>query len=254
VTAWPWRRREPVRERHLGDRVPGGGWRGAVSGDSAVDSVIRHEPERSRRTPAIAGWSVAAVIGSLALTAVVEPVAAAAQHPDWPCQQLLVPEIGPATIWSGPSVDALPHTAVDPAIEQLAAELAARKTPLEQAKAKIDDYAKGLPAAQRNEQLTRLFAETLAIINRDRDSIIAGIKRYARGQKALAERISKSNRQLTELASDQIQQRATLSAQRDWALRIYRDRRSSLTYLCEQPDLLEKRAFTLARAIAAHLD
>jgi hypothetical protein len=216
--------------------------------------MIRDKPERSRRARIICGWSLAVVTGLLAWTATVRPATAAAQEPDWPCQQLLVPDIGPATIWSGPSVDTLPHTVVDPAIRQLAAEFAARKTPLDQAKTKIDDFAKGLPADHRDEQLTRLFAETLAIINQDRGSIIAGIKRYARGQRALADRINESNQKLTQLASDQVQERDTLSAQRDWALRIYDDRRSSLTYLCQQPDLLEKRAFTLARAIAAHLD
>ena len=43
-------------------------------------------------------------------------------------------------------------------------------------------------------------------------------------------------------------------AQRDWDMRIYGDRRSSLSYLCEQPVLLEKRAFVVAKAIAAHLE
>ena len=216
--------------------------------------MIRHEPERSRRARAILGCSVASATGLLMLMMAVGPAAADAEYADWPCQQPLVPEIGPGAVWSGPSISALAPAAVDPTIRHFAADLAARRTPLEQAKAKIDDFASGLPAEHRNEQLTRLFAETLAIINHDLGSIIGGLKRYARGQQALADRITASNQRLTQLASDQVQERDALSAQRDWDLRIYRDRQSSLPSLCEQPDVLEKRAFTLGRAIAAHLD
>jgi hypothetical protein len=43
-------------------------------------------------------------------------------------------------------------------------------------------------------------------------------------------------------------------ARRSWDMRLYEDRRDSLTYLCEQPVLLEQRAFALARAIAGHLE
>ena len=49
-------------------------------------------------------------------------------------------------------------------------------------------------------------------------------------------------------------ERESLIAERDWDIRIYDDRRGSLTYLCEQPVLLEQRAFTLARTIVSHLE
>jgi hypothetical protein len=216
--------------------------------------MIRRESERSRQGRGILVWSVASVTGLMMLATTVGPAAADTEDADWPCQQLLVPHIGWGAVWSGPSIDALPSGAVDPAIQRLAIDLAARKTPIEEAKAKIDAFAKGLPAEHRNEQLTRLFAETLAIVNHDLGSIVGGLKRYARGQQALAERISATNDKLSQLASDQIQERDALATQRDWDMRIYGDRRSSLSYLCEQPYVLEKRAFTLGRTIAAHLE
>ena len=49
-------------------------------------------------------------------------------------------------------------------------------------------------------------------------------------------------------------ERDTLIAERDWDVRIYDDRRGSLSYLCEQPVLLEQRAFALARTIVSHLE
>ncbi len=214
---------------------------------------MRHDLSTIRGLRGGAGALAAALAGLLVLTS-ARPAAAAAATADWPCQQRLVPEIAAGMIWPGPPLNSVPAEVDDPTIRHLAGELAARRTPLEQASTQIDQFANGLPAEQRKQRLTQLFAETLAVINRDRGSIIGGIKKYSQGQQALADRITTSNQQLTELASDQVQERDALAAQRDWDLRIYRDRKSSLSYLCEQPVLLEKRAFAVAKAIAGHLE
>jgi hypothetical protein len=181
------------------------------------------------------------------------PAAAATDDPDWPCTQRLVPEIAPAMIWSGPPLDAVDGPA-SPVVDQLAATLSARRVPIHDAEAQVGDFASTLADQQRDEQLTRLFARMLEIINHDRSSIIQGIGKYARGQRALAKTIGEANERLNELPKDQVHEREALIAERDWDIRIYDDRRSSLTYLCEQPVLLEQRAFALARAIASHLD
>jgi septal ring factor EnvC (AmiA/AmiB activator) len=216
--------------------------------------MIRQEFKRRCQPSAEHSWRMASLTGLWLLTGCLLPAAVSAADPDWPCQQRLVPDIAAGMIWSGPPLDPKAKAADDPEIRHLAGDLAARRTPLEQATAKVDQFASGLPAGHRNEQLTRLFGQTLAILNHDRSSIIGGIKKYARGQEALAQRISATNEKLAQLASDQAQERDALAAQREWDMRIYSDRRSSLSYLCEQPVLLEKRAFTLARAIAAHLE
>ena len=45
--------------------------------------------------------------------------AAAAEDPDWPCVQRLMPEISPATVWGGPPLDdAAPAWRETPAIRQ----------------------------------------------------------------------------------------------------------------------------------------
>ena len=180
-------------------------------------------------------------------------VAATAEDPDWPCVQRLVPEVAAAMIWPGPPLEEAPAEA-SPAVERLVGELAARRVPLADAEQQIEAFADTLAAEQKVAQLTRLFADTLAIINRDRSSIIQGIRKFAHNQQALAERITANGEQLGALTADQIAERAALMAARQWDLRLYEDRRSSLTYLCEQPVLLEQRAFALARAIAAHLE
>jgi hypothetical protein len=193
------------------------------------------------------------LLAALLVAASLAAAAATGEDPDWPCIQRLVPEIAPGVIWAGPPLHSVEEEA-DPAIDQLAGELAARRVPIKAAAAQVEDFAKTLAHEQKNEQLTWLFARTLAIINSDRSSIIQGIRKYARGQRALAQTITEKNERLSELPRDQVVERDTLIAERDWDIRIYDDRERSLTYLCEQPVLLEQRAFALARTIASHLE
>jgi hypothetical protein len=194
------------------------------------------------------------LLAALLLAGLSAPVAAATgEDPDWPCVQRLVPKIAPAVIWPGPPIEQVNGPA-DPRIDELAGELSARRVPLEEARAQIDAFAASLNDAQKNEQLTKLFVRTLEIINNDRSSIIEGIKKYARGQRALAQSINEKNERLIDFPKDQVLERETLVAERDWDVRIYDDRARSLTYLCEQPVLLDQRAFALARTIAEHLE
>jgi hypothetical protein len=178
--------------------------------------------------------------------------AATGENPDWPCVQRLVPEIAAGVVWAGPPLDAAPAEPT-PTIEALATELAARRVPLQDAIAQIDAFAATLDPNAKEKNLTQLFARILEIINRDRSSIIQGIGKYARGERALAHTIAEKNAQIAALASDQIGERDALVSERDWDLRIYDDRQRARTYLCEQPVLLEQRAFALGRAIAGHL-
>ena len=62
--------------------------------------------------------------------------------PDWPCQQVKVPELSVAAIWPEP----LPEKTADPAsdvpgLSDLVAKLAARKTPMEEAEKDIAAFA-----------------------------------------------------------------------------------------------------------------
>jgi hypothetical protein len=46
-------------------------------------------------------------------------------------------------------------------------------------------------------------------------------------------------------------ERDDLQEVQDWDTRIFEERRHQLTYVCEQPALLEKRAFTIGRKIGS---
>lgn len=172
--------------------------------------------------------------------------AAASDDPDWPCIQRLVPRISAAQVWGGPE----PEPALwqgDIEVSRLASKLAARRTPLNETEKLVEDFAEAQPKQALNEKLTALFGRTLQVINQDRASIIAGIKRFAKRQRQLAERIRETRAKLRDgngtASDDELRELLT------WDLRIFDEREKSMTYLCEQPVLLEQRAFALGRTI-----
>ncbi|HEX6142236.1 MAG TPA: hypothetical protein VFZ01_05940 [Geminicoccaceae bacterium] len=181
----------------------------------------------------------------------------AAEDPEWPCVQRLVPELSPAMIWAGPPLGQTEAWDEDPVVRDLAPELAARRVPLDDAVARVAEVAQSLDPASRERTLTLLFAGVLEIIDRERRSIIAGIKRFATSQAGLGERIRTTNDELRQLtggdAAAEEMRRQALRERRDWDIRIFDERQRSLPYLCEQPVLLEQRAFALGRAIAGEL-
>ena len=190
------------------------------------------------------------------MTMLSESTLAAAQDadPDWPCVQRLLPEVAGSMIWAGPPLDEVAEANADKSLEALAGELAARRVPIEDAERQIEAFAEPLASDDKADRLTHLFKATLEIINKDRTSIINGIKKFSRGQRTLADKITEKNRELETIDRSEILKRDTLTAERDWDIRIFEDRRQSLTYLCEQPVLLEQRAFALARSIANHIE
>ena len=71
---------------------------------------------------------------------------------------------------------------------------------------------------------------------------------------SLADKIGRLAGDLSALPASDAAKREELEQQRLWDIRIYEDRERSLTYICEQPVLLEQRVFALAREIMNHLE
>lgn len=179
------------------------------------------------------------------LSAPAGAMAASSQDPDWPCIQRLVPRIAAAQVWAGPEPTAWQG---DLEVDRLAAKLAARATPIGETEKLVEDFVEAQPKAEANDKLTALMGRTLEIINRDRASIIAGIKRFSLRQRALAERIRETRASLKETAASAALS-TDMAEQLSWDLRIFDEREKSMTYLCEQPVLLEQRAFALGRTL-----
>jgi hypothetical protein len=204
--------------------------------------------------------AIAALFGtqiSVALASVAADVVRRDQDPDWPCVQRKVPQLSAAAVWEGPPIEEAANRWRDDAeVVPLVEQIAARRMSLEDAEAAIAAFAAGLDSAAREARLTLVFAGLLETLDRERSDVIAGIERYGRRQKTLAEQIRVERAQLSELsaaaaAAEDAQRAAELQNRLLWETRIFNERRNSLTFVCEVPTLIEQRLFALARAIQA---
>jgi len=183
--------------------------------------------------------------------------AADPRFPDWPCNQIKVPELSVAAIWAGPPIDEVGHAwAEDSTIRDLVARLAARRTPLDQAQNEISDFITGAPAA-RQQKARLLFAGLFTTLNDERGQVMRGIERYTRRQKEFAEQVRALISQLHELQDrpDRDQAQIDELANRvEWQTRIFDERRRTISFVCEVPVLIEQRLFALARSVQAALE
>jgi hypothetical protein len=205
-------------------------------------------------------FSVAVSTGNSAFCIVVALAACLAQpafaldprYPDWPCQQLKVPGISIASVWTGPSIEGLDkNEPTDPKIAELASRLAARRTPMDEARKLIAEFIVGT-SDEKQQKAKSLFAALYSRLNAQRDEVMNGIERFSRKQKGMAEQIRDETQQMRELQDkpdvDQAQS-DELANRLSWQTRIFEDRRKSTSFVCDVPVLIEKRLFDLASAI-----
>ena len=179
--------------------------------------------------------------------------ARARQTPDWPCRSIKVPEITLPAVWSGPPIDGVKSSdwRDDPVIGALVERLALRRTPMDQAEAAIRDYAAQAGAAKQ-EKLVVLFAGLFESLAHERAQVIAGLDRFGRRQKELADAIRAETAEMraaqdqSDTNPDKLQE---LVGRLAWDMRIFEDKRKSVAYVCETPVLIEQRLFALGRVI-----
>lgn len=204
------------------------------------------------RLPALR-LTVSALLGLAALA----PAPAPAQpvDPDWPCVQRKVLHLSWGQMWSGPPLPDTPRWRSDPDLAGLVPRIAARRTDLAEVRALVAALG---PAggASREERLVELFAGVFEAIDTERARLVGAIGLYARKQRGLSERIDADRLELDALraaakpddhdALDRIEAREDALV---WDTRIYVERRQALTYVCESPVILEKRAFAVAKIV-----
>ena len=187
----------------------------------------------------------------------VPAIAMDARHPDWPCAQVVVPNLSVAAFWTGPSIDDVGDTWMkDQTVHDLVLRFAGRRTSLAEAEKEAAEFIVGTQA-ERQQRAKLLFAGLFATLGRERDDVMAGIERFSQRQQQLREKISA---EMTDLRAQQDaagQESATadkLSEQIAWETRIFDERRNTISYVCEVPSTIERRLFALARAIQQQLD
>jgi hypothetical protein len=192
------------------------------------------------------------VVASIELALQPAAIAADPRFPDWPCNQIKVPEISVAAVWSGPSIDDVgDNWEQDPVAKDLVARLAARRTPLDEAQKLVSDFITG-NFVERRQKAKLVFAGVFTSLNRERSQVMDGIERFFRQQKVFAEKTRSEIAELRELqdAADHDQSKIDeLANQVSWDTRIFEDRRKTISYACEVPVLIEQRLFALARMI-----
>ena len=155
------------------------------------------EPQRAPGSKADEGTVLPGGNADSGTTTVFAPSSAAETNVPWPCAQARVSKISAGTIWSGPSLDAGKGWEDDNETAELAQQLASRRTTLEEANDLINAFAKKA-GADKDKKLTELFVGTLDLINGNRDQILDGIMRYARGQERLADRMRAESDKISE--------------------------------------------------------
>lgn len=204
---------------------------------------------------------ITGALAGLALFAAAAVPAAAANRPDpsdpnWPCVQRKVPELDPASVWSGPAIDpAAARWQDDPEIAPLVDYIAQRRVPFEEADAAVKDFASKAGAA-RSERLTLLFTGLFDRLNRERKDVMSGIDRFATKQRTMADKLKAENAALEAMRNDGKTAFEVLQAKLDevtLANHIFDDRQKSLTFVCEVPVLIEQRLGHLGRTIEASM-
>ena len=199
-------------------------------------------------------WLLAIACVSTATAAQAAPLGA--QDPDWPCMQIKVPELSVASVWAGPPIDSYrANWSADPDVAGLAVRLMQRRLPMPQAQADIAAFAQKA-GAQKQPKLLALFAGVFDDASRERSSILAGLDRFGHRQKELAASIRAESAKLQAVqasASPDEQQVTEQQNRLNLDLQVFQDRRESISYACEAPNLVEQRLFALSHAIQAAL-
>lgn len=194
---------------------------------------------------------------TLALASVISLSAAAAQtadysDPTWPCIQRKVESLSLGLMW--PSViDASlldGQDALQADVNELADTLALRRVEVNDLRAPAEAFAakyEGDPAT-----LGLVFDRVFASLSKRRTRIIGGIGDFSLSQIALAEQIDANRLEMDELldaAKPDFDRIDALEEQIDWDQVIHSDRQRSIQYLCETPQLIEKRLFAIAQLL-----
>lgn len=172
--------------------------------------------------------------------------------PTWPCIQRKVETLSPALMWPYPlSEDHVP-AAQKKAVEDLAGTLALRRIELETLTPEVENFVRDHGGDPKT--LGYVFEQSFKVLNKRRGRIIKGIGEFSLSQIALSEQIDQRR-----LAFD-----AALAAENpnydlideieeklDWDQVIFTDRSQSIRYLCETPQLIERRLFAIAQLLTS---
>ncbi len=201
------------------------------------------------------------VLGVLAVSMLSVPAPAYEPKKNWPCVQVKVPELSPAMMWAGPELTGpAAEWRKSPNAGTTAKKLVVRRYDEAQVAQFIAAFAEQLSRDERQVEMTRLFAASFDLVAAERRDVMAGIERFTKRQKELADNVRKTRAELEaslkhqDPSDQQLAERREIEERLNWQTRIFDDREKSTRFVCEVPTLLEKRLFLIAREIANNID
>jgi hypothetical protein len=173
--------------------------------------------------------------------------------PDWPCPQVKTPTFSLASVWAGPQLDLNSQSWRDEKdVADLVAKMSQRRVPIADVESAIVDFKKGA-GADADSKLLRAFAAGFEDLSQQRSQILAGLDRFGRKQRALADRVrvevDAAQKSEDRNQSGQSASGADSQERLQWDTRVFNDRRQLVTYVCETPTLIEQRIGAIARAV-----
>ena len=207
--------------------------------------------EETQMHPALRAVLAIAIVAPLTPQAAAQPRAKA--DPDWPCQQIKTPTFSLASVWAGPQLDLNSQTWRNESdVADLAAKMAQRRVPIADVESAITDFkAKAGPDA--DAKLLRAFAAAFEDLSRQRSQIIDGLDRFGHKQKRSSRPHSRGERGRSKIcgpeSDGQTPPGGDSQERLQWDIRIFDDRRQTITYVCEAPTLIEQRIGEIARAV-----
>jgi len=183
--------------------------------------------------------------------------AADPRYPDWPCTQAKVPEVSLAAVWAGPPLDDVQDKWKDNTkVSTLVSKLSVRKIPLDEAEKSVKEFLAS-SASEKTMNAKLLFAGLFDTLNAQRSSVMTGLERVTRKQRAAADKIRADTIALQALqdATPPDQHKVDeLGNQLVWETRIFEDRRRVVKFVCEVPTTIDQRLFALGRTIQQEME
>lgn len=185
-------------------------------------------------------------------------VSAQQQDPEWPCVQVLVPEIVVAVVWPQLIDESLIGAwKQDESLTAMAKKLSDLDEFTDAERQQIADFVESVPAAELTVTLNKLADGIVNLSNRRRSQYIGGIKRYTRQQVSIASQIESRLNQLAKLETQSdpasITRQAEIEETLHWHQRVYDQREHAIPSLCERPVELEEKLSTVLRDLARYL-
>ena len=194
----------------------------------------------------------------ISLCLVVTTVNAQTIDPEWPCVQVLVPEIVSAVVWPQVIDESLVGAwKEDESLTAMVNKLSDLDEFTESERQLIAVFAESVPQESRADTLDMLADGIITLSNQRRTQYIAGIKRYTRQQISIAEQIESTLNQLVELESQPAPESVTSLAEIEetlhWHQRVYDQREHAIRSLCDRPVELEEKLSVVLRELALYL-